>query len=229
MTAPLVVFDLDGTLIDTAPDLVVSLNHTIGTAGLAPVTYEDLTHLVGQGARTMIARAFAMRERSLSNEELDRLFAVFIEHYRAGMPGKSQPYPGLAEALDSLEAAGYRFAVCTNKGEALALPLLEMLGLTRRFVATTGGDTFAFRKPDGRHILETIRLAGGEPDNSVMIGDSVNDILAARNAGVPSIGVTFGYTDIPVEQLGPDHVISHFSELTPELVADIIAKARISA
>lgn len=222
MTAPLIVFDLDGTLIDTAPDLVTSLNHTIATEGLEPVTYDDLTHLVGQGARVMISRAFALRNRTLPDAELDRLFAIFIEHYRGNMPGESAPYDGLSDTLDRLEAAGFRFAVCTNKGHALALPLLEKLGLENRFAAITGGDTFAFRKPDGRHILETIALAGGVPEKSVMIGDSINDILAASNAGVASVGVTFGYSDVPVAELSPDHIISHFSELTPELAGSLL-------
>lgn len=218
MTATTIVFDLDGTLIDTAPDLVESLNHTIAVRNLDPVTYDDLTHLVGQGARVMIQRAFALRDTPLPDEDIPALLDRFIDHYEAGMPGKSRPYPGLVEALDRLRAAGFTMAVCTNKMERLALPLVERLELTSYFKAISGGDTFAFRKPDPAHILATVERAGGAADKVLMIGDSINDILAARHGNIPSIAVDFGYSDVPVEELGASHVIGHFDELTVELV-----------
>ncbi len=135
MTSPAttIVFDLDGTLVDTAPDLVASLNHTIAIKDLPPVSYEDLTHLVGQGARAMIARAFALRGAPLAEDELPALLKRFIDHYAAGMPGESRPYPGLIEALERLRGAGHLLAVCTNKMEGLARPLIEKLGLTGYF------------------------------------------------------------------------------------------------
>jgi 2-phosphoglycolate phosphatase, prokaryotic len=222
MTAPLVIFDLDGTLVDTAPDLVASLNHAIAAAGLAPVTYADLTHLVGQGARVMIRRAFELRGRHIDDEAVEPLLDRFLAHYKREMPGLSRPYPGLMEALDRLSEAGANLAVCTNKLEELALPLMEKLGLLDRFAAVTGGDTFPVRKPDARHILGTIERAGGRAHSAVMIGDSINDILAARNAGIPSIAVTFGYSDVPVAELRPDHIIDRFSELTAGLVGRLI-------
>lgn len=224
MSASLVVFDLDGTLIDTAHDLVTSLNHTIGLEGLDPVGYGDLTYLVGHGGQVMIRRAFAMRERELSEGDLQRMLAAFVEHYSSAMPGVSAPYPGLTEAMDRLAGAGYRLAVCTNKMEGLARRLLDGLGLTARFSAITGGDTFTVRKPDAEHLLGTVRLAGADPKRTVMIGDSLNDMLVARNAGVPSIGVPFGYSDVPVATLEPGHVIAHFDELTPDLVERLIAR-----
>ncbi|MFD1744206.1 phosphoglycolate phosphatase [Rhizobium helianthi] len=223
LSAPLVIFDLDGTMIDTAHDLIDSLNYTIAARDLAPVTFEDLTHLVGQGARVMIRRAFALREQPIDDSEVESLLERFLGHYKEHMPGKSRAYDGLEACLDRLQAAGYAAAVCTNKMEELALPLLEKLSLTSRFSAITGGDTFAVRKPDAAHILGTIERAGALPARSIMIGDSINDIMAARNAGVPSIGVTFGYSDVPVAELKPDHVISHFDELTPELVSGLLA------
>jgi phosphoglycolate phosphatase len=223
LTRPLVIFDLDGTLIDTAPDLIDSLNHTIAAADLAPVTFDDLTHLVGQGVRIMIRRAFALREVPLNEETEERLVVRFMDHYAAQMPGKSRPYPGALECMDRLAAAGMRLAVCTNKAEELARPLLEKLGLADRFDAVTGGNTFSFRKPDGRHILGTVEMAGGDPAATIMIGDSVNDILAARNAAIPSIAVTFGYSDVGVETLGASRVISRFEELTTDLVAQLLA------
>lgn len=222
MKAPLVVFDLDGTMIDTHADLIESLNHTISAAGLEPVTYEELTHLVGQGARVMIRRAFDLKKTPLEDKDLEPLFERFIAHYKAGMPGKSKPYPGFVDCLDRLKAAGMTVAVCTNKQETLALPLLEGLGLIDRFAAITGGDTFEFRKPDGRHILGTIERAGGDPARSIMIGDSVNDILAAHNAKVPSVAVTFGYSDVPVAELEPTAIIDTYEELTVDLVMRLI-------
>lgn len=218
LTATTIVFDLDGTLIDTAPDLVESLNHTIAARDLAPVSYEDLTHLVGQGARVMIQRAFALRGAAITEDEIPALLDRFIDHYEAGMPGKSRPYPGLIEALDRLKSAGYTLAVCTNKMERLAVPLIERLELTTYFSTIAGGDTFAFRKPDPAHILATVEQAGGSADKVLMIGDSINDILAARNGNIPSIAVPFGYSDVPVEDLGASHIIAHFDELTVELV-----------
>jgi phosphoglycolate phosphatase len=223
--ATTIVFDLDGTLVDTAPDLVASLNHTIAQRDLAPVGYEDLTHLVGQGARVMIARAFALRGAQLADEEIPALLERFIAHYAAGMPGQSRPYPGLVDALDRLRDAGHLLAVCTNKMEGLARPLIETLGLTGYFTAITGGDTFAVRKPDATHLTGTIEMAGGVAHKALMIGDSINDILAARNAGIPSIAVPFGYSDVGVETLGASAIIGHFDELTLDLVEHLTAQA----
>lgn len=227
--SPLAIFDLDGTLVDTAADLVSSLNFTIAAAGLAPVTYDDLTHLVGQGARVMIKRAFALREAELPEAEIDPLYDRFIAHYRAEMPGESRPYPGIVKALDALSQAGVTLAVCTNKTEILAVPLLDKLGLTPYFAAITCGDTFEFRKPDARHILGTIEKAGGDPERTVIVGDSINDILAAKNANVPSIGVTFGYTDVPMAELEPDVVIDDFDALTPALFEKLIERGAAAA
>lgn len=225
MRESVIVFDLDGTLVDTAPDLVASLNHAVTQAGLAPVTYADLTHLVGHGARAMIERTFTLRGHTLSSTDLDWQMKEFIDFYHGSMPGDSFPYPGVVTAMDRLAAAGYTLAVCTNKLEMLARSLLEGLGLASRFAAITGGDTFAVRKPDAEHLLSTIRLAGGAPEKSVMIGDSLNDILVARNASVRSIGVPFGYSDVPVESLKPDLIVHHFDELTPGLIEQLIARA----
>lgn len=229
MTSPLVIFDLDGTLIDTAPDLMTSLNHVMNLNGLEHVTFEDMTWLVGQGAKVMIERAWALHNHPSSPEQLETAFDAFLINYAADMPGKSLPYPGLLKALDRLDAAGMRLAVCTNKTEALARKLLDALELTSRFVAITGGDTFAVRKPHGDHILGTIEMAGGSARNAVMVGDSVNDILAAQNAGVPTIAVPFGYSDKPVTDFNPDLVIAHFDELDAGMVEKLIAKASQAA
>ncbi|MGV3551910.1 phosphoglycolate phosphatase [Rhizobium sp.] len=222
MPAITVVFDLDGTLIDTAPDLVASLNHTIASHGLAPVTYDDLTHLVGHGARAMIERSFKLRGYALDEAEFPAMLERFIGHYLANMPGGSKPYPGLAASLDRLRDAGMVLAVCTNKMESLARPLIEGLGLSHYFAAITGGDTFAVRKPDPAHLIGTVERAGGDIRHTVMVGDSLNDLKVAANAGVPSIGVPFGYSDVPIQTLNPTVMISHFNELTPELVTSLL-------
>lgn len=224
MTQKLVIFDLDGTLIDTSHDLLDSLNHCLISVELKPVRYEDLTFLVGQGAKAMILRAFELNDAKITEDELNRLVDVFIEHYTQNMPGKSVAYPGLFQALDRLEGAGIKFAICTNKHERLATKLMDTLSMSDRFVALTGGDTFAVRKPDGRHIEGTIELANGSVDRTIMIGDSINDILAAKNANIPSIAVPFGFSDVPVETLEPTHIIQHFDELTVELIDRLLAQ-----
>ncbi|MET3612928.1 phosphoglycolate phosphatase [Rhizobium aquaticum] len=220
---PTVVFDLDGTLVDTAPDLMAGLNHVLAIDGIEPVHYDDMTFLVGQGARAMIERGFALRGRPLAEERLGALLDIFIRHYLDDMPGKSQPYAGVVRSLETLKAEGFRLAVCTNKLEKLALPLLKGLKLDTYFDAIAGGDTFPVRKPDAAHVLKTIERAGGEAAASVMVGDSVNDILAAQNAGIPAIAVPFGYSDVPVERLNPTRIIGHFDELTPHLVRSLLA------
>lgn len=225
-SSPLVVFDLDGTLIDTAPDLVTSLNHVVMQAGIEPVTYADLTHLVGHGARAMIERAFELRGKTLTETELDRQMKEFVELYHGSMPGDSLPYPGLVTALDRLQDAGLSLAVCTNKPEMLARRLLEGLDLIDRFAAIAGGDSFSVRKPHAEHLLSTVANAGGHAERTVMVGDSLNDILVARNAAIPSIAVPFGYSDVPIETLSPDRIIQHFDELTPELVKTMLDRRK---
>lgn len=192
--------------------------------GLEPVTYADLTHLVGHGARAMIERTFALRGRTIAEDELTRQMNVFVEFYHGSMPGESLPYPGLVEALDRLQDAGMKLAVCTNKPEMLAKRLLEGLGLLDRFAAISGGDTFSVRKPHADHLLSTVANARGLPERAVMVGDSLNDILVARNAAVPSIVVPFGYSDVPIESLLPDRIIGHFDELTPDLVEAVLSR-----
>lgn len=219
---PIVIFDLDGTLVDTAPDLMASLNHVLASDGIEPVGYADMTFLVGQGARAMIERAYVLRRAELPPARLSAHLEMFIRHYLEEIPGVSQPYPGVLAAMDRLKAEGFVLAVCTNKLESLAVPLVEKLGLADYFSVIVGGDTFAVRKPDAGHILSTIEKAGGDPARAVMIGDSVNDIKAAANAGIPCIAVPFGYSDVPVESLSPTHIIAHFDELTPELVGRLI-------
>ena len=223
MPRPIVVFDLDGTLVDTAPDLLDSLNHCLEHAGLLRAEPEELRRFVGMGGRVMIERAFAAQRHELTRTRLDELQAVFLDHYGGNMPGRSQPFPGVVAALDRLAAAGYLQAVCTNKYESLSTRLIASLDLTERFAAICGADTFSFRKPDPRHLVETIRMAGGDPGRAIMVGDSRTDIDTAKAAGIPVVAVDFGYTDQHVRAFSPSRIISHFDELTTGMAEELLA------
>jgi phosphoglycolate phosphatase len=221
MVAPTVVFDLDGTLVDSAPDLVATLNVIFGRTGLPPVPYDAARNMVGGGARAMLARGLEAEGRKLATAEVDRLVSDFIDYYAAHIADHSRPFPGLDAALDELAAAGCRFAVCTNKLEWLSVRLLDALGLSKRFATICGADTFGLQKPDPELLRRTIARAGGDPRFAVMVGDSVSDIAAARAAGIPVVAVDYGYTETPVEELGPDRVISALSDL-PRAVLDLL-------
>jgi phosphoglycolate phosphatase len=223
MSKPIIVFDLDGTLVDTAPDLLDSLNHCLADRGMHKIDPVALRRYVGHGGRVMIQRAFEAQQKHLDPAELDSLVEIFIEHYGANMPGHSALYEGAAKAMDDLSNAGYLLAVCTNKFEGLAVKLLTGLGENTRFSAIFGGDSFPFTKPDPRHLTETIRLAGGDPARAVMVGDSRTDIDTAKAAGIPVIAVDFGYSDMPVATYDPSRIISHYRELNVELAGDLIA------
>jgi len=226
MTQPIIVFDLDGTLIDTAPDLLDSLNHALVSGGVPPV--DPILHRahVGFGGRVMIERAYLAQQRLLPDEDLQKLLATFLEHYTAQIPGKSGPFPGVLQAMANFRDAGYLMAICTNKPEHLAVSLMRGLALDTEFAAICGADTFDFRKPDPRHLFETIAKAGGDPDRALMIGDSRTDIDTAKAAGIPVVAVDFGYTDRHVREFEPTHIISHFDELTVALAERLIASAR---
>jgi phosphoglycolate phosphatase len=210
---PTIVFDLDGTLVDTAGDLIATLNTILVREKMVPVTIESATALVGSGARVMIEAAFAAEGRALTPGTLDRLLADYLAHYNEHLADTSRAYPGVEAALDRFATEGWLLAVCTNKFEAPARKLLELIGLTPRFAAITGQNTFGFRKPDPRHLTETIRLAGGDIANAIMVGDSTTDIETGRAANIPVVAVTFGYSPIPVADLKPTRTIDHFDAL----------------
>lgn len=214
-----VVFDLDGTLVDTAPDLIDTLNLILGHEGLAPVPYDQARMMIGGGARRMIEAALQYENRPCSAAVVDPMFRDFIAHYSAHIADRSRPFPGLEDALDRLSHQGCIFAVCTNKLEGLSRLLLDALKLSERFKAICGQDTFAIQKPNPEILRRTIAQAGGRIERAVMVGDSGTDIDTARAAGVPVVAVDFGYTETPVTELGPDRVISHFSELADAVAA----------
>jgi phosphoglycolate phosphatase len=222
---PLLVFDLDGTLAKTAGDLVATLNVILSREGLPPVALEDARKMVGAGARALVQRGFHAAGKTIEGPRLDRLFEDFLSYYEAHIADESHLFDGVVKALDRFEEAGWNFAVCTNKVEHPSVKLLEALGVSRRFKAICGQDTFRhdgkpLAKPDPRVLLMTIERAGGVPTDTIMVGDSRTDIDTAKAAGIPVVAVDFGYTDVPVQDLGPDRVISHFDDLW-DAVADL--------
>ena len=220
----MIVFDLDGTLVDTAPDLIGSLNVLLAKEGLAPASVADAGFLIGRGGRAMVSRGFAAAGAPLDETQLEARYEALVAHYRGHIADLSQPFPGVREALEDLRAAGARLSVCTNKRGDLSAALLEALGLAGSFAAVAGPDLAAAGKPDPRHLLAAIEAAGGRPDRAVMVGDSVSDARAARTAGVPLVLVDFGYSDVPVRDLAPDVLISHFNQL-PGACAQLLGTA----
>ena len=226
-SARTVVFDLDGTLVDTAPDLISALNFVLDREGLAPVPLPVARTMIGAGARRLVERGLELEGRAFSLQDLDRLTSDFVDYYAAHIADASRPFPGLEAALDDLEAQDYRFAVCTNKLEWLSKLLLDRLGLSSRFAAICGADTFGVSKPDLAILQQTVARAGGHLSTTIMVGDAGPDIGVARRAGVPVIGVEFGYTEVPIADLKPDRLIGHMSEL-PSAVRSLMQPNRIS-
>jgi phosphoglycolate phosphatase len=220
-TSPLIVFDLDGTLVDTAPDLIGALNFVLQREGLPLVPVASARAMIGAGARKLIERGLELEGRVMSVADVDRLTADFIAYYKDHIADASRPFDGLHAALDELERQGFRFAVCTNKLEGLSKLLLDKLDMTGRFAAICGADTFGVAKPDPTILRQTIVQADGEVSRSIMVGDSGPDVGVARRAGIPVIGVAFGYTEIPIAELKPDTVIGHMREL-PAAVTSLL-------
>jgi phosphoglycolate phosphatase len=212
-SARTVVFDLDGTLVDTAPDLISALNYILAREGMPPVPLHAARTMIGAGARRLLERGLELDGRAVELDDLNRLTNDFIDYYAAHIADASRPFEGLEGALDDLAAQGYRFAVCTNKLEWLSKLLLDRLGLSARFSAICGADTFGISKPDPAILRQTVARAGGELSSTVMVGDAGPDIGVARRAGVPVIGVEFGYTEVPIADLKPDLLIGHMNQL----------------
>jgi len=208
-----IVFDLDGTLVDTAPDLLRALGAVMSAEGLPAPPAGAVRAMVGRGARALIERAAARSGVIWAEEKLAELTETFVEIYAADIAGQSRPFPQVEAALDALSAAGARLCVCTNKRTGLSLKLLSALGLEDRFAAIVGADAVTARKPAAEHYLTAVARAGGDVRRSVMVGDSAADVGAARAAGAPVIAVTFGYCEEGVDALGADALISDYREL----------------
>lgn len=222
MAAPIVVFDLDGTLADTADDLIGALNVLLAREGYPNLPLAESRWMVGAGARALVQRGFAANGAELAPPRIELLVRDFLAHYADHIADETRLFPGAEAAIDRFAQAGFQLAVCTNKPENLSKLLLSRLGVIDRFAAICGRETFPVNKPDPRALLLTIDAARGDPQRAVMVGDSKTDVDTAKNAGVPMVAVDFGYTDAPVVEYAPDRVISHFDDLW-EAVASLRA------
>ena len=210
-----VVFDLDGTLVDTAPDLTRATNYVLGLRGRAPVSAAEVRAMVGLGARTLIRKGFAATGQPAAEQDVEELFQVFLTYYAQNIAIDSRLFPGSIEVLELCRERGLRLGICTNKPEALSRALVDSLGLSAYFGAIVGMDTIRIAKPDPRIYGETLRRLDVNGGRTVMIGNSETDVLTARAAGVPVIGVTFGYTTKPVAEFGPDYLADSYDEVWP--------------
>jgi len=217
LTGTTIVFDLDGTLVDTAPDLAAATNHVLSLLDLSPISVAELHPFIGHGSKAMIDAGLRLHEAAVTADELTRLHDQFLAFYADNVAVGSQPFEGVPDLLDALLAAGARLAVCTNKVERLSKLLLRELALEAKFAAVAGRDTFPVFKPAPGHLIGAIEMAGGHVRRAVMVGDSEVDIATAVAAKVPSIGVTFGYTPRPIAEFGPDALIDHFREFPAAL------------
>lgn len=212
MTDRAVIFDLDGTLVDTAPDLMRATNHVLESLGRRPITMDEVRVFVGHGARALLTRGLAATGGLPDGYDVEPDYNRFVTFYSANIAGGSAPFPGLIALLDRLRDDGIAMGVCTNKLEGLSVQLLDALDMRKYFGSVVGPDTLGIAKPDPRPFHESVARLGLTNAMAIMVGDSETDILTARNAGVPVIGVPFGYTPRPVADYGPDKVIGHFDE-----------------
>jgi phosphoglycolate phosphatase len=217
-----VLFDLDGTLVDSAPDLTGALNHTMAQIGVPLVDEASVRHMVGFGALRLIEQGLEAGGVTLNSDEIAAAFRIFLDHYGDHAADLTKAFPGTDAALQQLKGQGAVMGVCTNKPQMLSDKVLNLLSLDHYFDAVIGADTVVNRKPHADHIHATLDAIGGDPARAIMVGDSATDIDAAKNAGIPSIAVTFGYTTIPAAELGADGLVDHMSEL-PDAIAALIA------
>ena len=216
-----IVFDLDGTLVDTAPDLLGALNAVLTVEGHEPVVPADLRHIVGHGARAMFEHALQRTGAPVTPERLKALTEQFLAYYRVNIARGSRPFPGVPETLTLFAGRGAGLGVCTNKPQDLTELLLDALDLTRHFPAIIGGGRTPYSKPDPRHLLEVVSALKGKRERAILVGDSPVDVEAARAADIPVIAMSYGYTPVPVHELGADAVVDDFAEL-PEVIARLI-------
>lgn len=207
-------FDLDGTLLDTSGDLAAAVNYALATIDRPPFAVEAIQPFVGKGAKVMLQRALTV-SGGYDDELIATTLPVLLDYYEQNLAIHSVPYPGLIAAMDQLDQAGVKLAICTNKSKRFTIPLMHQIGLSDRFASIVCGDTLHVSKPDPAPILEMVARAGG--GRAIFLGDTINDIAGARNAAIPSIAVSFGFLDGPVENLEADAVIHHFDELLPLL------------
>lgn len=211
-----ILFDLDGTLVDTAPDLAGAMNHVLASLGRPTLPVDMVRHLVGHGARALISRGLEVTGQARP-DLVEPAMPLFLTYYADHIADASRPFDGVERALDALAAAGCTLAICTNKPTGLARALVAALGWQERFAAVIGHDLALRAKPDAAHVQVTLEACGGSAGDAAFVGDSATDAGAARNAGLPLVLVSFGYTDVPAASLGADVLIDHYDQLVPAL------------
>ncbi len=206
-----IIFDLDGTLVDSAPDIIAALNHTLDIIDRPHLSDEIARPMVSHGSKYMLTKALEA-SGGTDGIDIDAIWPTLIDYYVENISIHTKPYPGVLDLLDNCKSANISMGICTNKFEGMAVDLLRDLQIDGYFSAITGSDTFDFKKPDGRHITETLRIMNS-PAPAIMIGDSMNDILAAKNAGWKSVAVSFGYSDVPAIELAADHTVDSIADI----------------
>jgi phosphoglycolate phosphatase len=222
-----IIFDLDGTLIDSALDVGAAVNRVLVEQGFEPIDDQTARDLMGEGGKAMVAKAFRLRGQDLTESTLQRLTRRFIDHYQADPIGRTTLYPDVAAILAELHGQGIRMAVCTNKFERPARDILQALGLSGFIHDVAGADTFAVRKPDPGHLLHLLRRIERQAHRAVMVGDSIHDVQAAKAARIPVVAVSWGYTIEPAASFGADVLIDRFSAL-PQALRGLAALPRVS-
>jgi phosphoglycolate phosphatase len=212
MTLEALIFDLDGTLVDTAPDLHAATNHVLGLIDRKPISMAELRAFVGHGAMNLIERGVAATGDTVDQDTLKRLHKNFLEYYGDNISDHSVVFDGLLAVLDKAQSRGLKMGVCTNKVEKLSHKLLTELNMMQRFGSLVGGDTLPVMKPDPSPLMEAAIRLGVTSKNIMMVGDSETDIRTAQNAGVPVLAVSFGYTSQHVSAFNPTHIIDHYDE-----------------
>jgi phosphoglycolate phosphatase len=212
----IIVFDLDGTLINSAPDLCYALNQTLSEINIPEITLQEVMGYLGDGALELIKRGIT-KYSNINNFDTELLRLRFLEIYDNCLLNKTDFYPNVLQSLKDLKKMDFTLAICTNKPELLAKRIIDGLDGSSFFDRITGGDTYEYRKPDPRHLINTILETGKKVETAIMIGDSENDINCAKKANIPSIAVNFGYSKVPVESLKPDLVMSDYINLTQHI------------
>lgn len=215
------VYDLDGTLVDSAPDLHLALNHTLASIGLGPVQLDDIRNMIGDGAKALIRKGLTQHQHPIDDVQIDsQLWPLFIDYYAENADRLSQTFAGADACLREFQSSGYTQVVCTNKAQSLAEIVIRGLGIEPYFAALSGGDTYTYRKPDGRHILTLLEQAGRSASKAIMIGDSETDERAARNAGLPFVFVSFGYGQLSKKDASDTIIVNHWNDM-PRAIARI--------
>lgn len=208
-----VVFDLDGTLIDSADDLGAAANRLLAAEGRRPLTGTEVRRFIGDGSRVFVQRAWAATGLPADDSALDGLVPRFVAEYESDVAGNTRPYPGAIETVARLKTAGLKLAVCTNKPQRPAEMVLEQLGFAAHLDVVAGGDRFPYRKPDPRHLSDTVSLLGTTAGGTVMVGDNEHDMAVARGAGTGAVLVSYGYARTPLPEIDADALIDAISDL----------------